>query len=94
MQVKCADCGAVYDDAVCSTICDHQRFMTDTDLKRKIAAIDMMGKSVRFLDQAKTGPTHRVIACNFIGMLTISDVAGEFAPRLFKVVEEKSDVRS
>jgi hypothetical protein len=87
MTVLCnrTGCGKFFDDAERSTICPHPLIMPREDLDRKIAAIELLGKCVRFALSPESGPFYRVESINFIGMLSLAGMAGEFAPHLFVV---------
>jgi hypothetical protein len=87
MRRHCNYCSAPFDDAESSTICPHPLIMPREDLDRKIAALKILGKYVRFAHQAAEGPNRRVESVNFIGMVTIQGMTGEFAPHLFVAQE-------
>lgn len=87
MLVKCVTCGEAFDDAARTTICPHQLLMSDAHLRQKDLAYALMGKVVRFAHQPD-GPDHRIVSCNYIGMVTLRDIVGEFAPSLFNPVKE------
>lgn len=82
MLVNCEKCRLSYDDAERWTYCPHDRFISIEDLERKKAALDLIGRQVCFAHQPK-GPAHFVQAVKFDGMITLADMAGEFAPHLF-----------
>ena len=84
MIIRCEVCDDEYDDAERDTGCPHKRFLSVEDQTRKDAAIALIvaGKPVCFAHQPD-GPTHRVQSVNFIGMVTLDDMTGEFAPHLF-----------
>lgn len=91
MIVTCPKCNLNYDDARRSTMCPHSPLMSDPDMDRKIAAIDLMnrarGKLVRFRHMGAT-ESHRLLAVTWNGMVEVEGFGGEFAPHLFEVVEE------
>lgn len=82
MRVTCALCRKPFDDAKKSTICPHDLIMPKEDLTRKMAAIDLLGREVRFAHQLE-GPWHKIASMSWNGMLTLGDMEGEFAPHLF-----------
>ena len=88
MNVRCDDCGKEYDDAERDTGCPHERFLSVEDQARKDMAISLIvaGRPIRFAHQPD-GPTHRIQAVNWIGMVTLDDLPGEFAPHLFVAAE-------
>lgn len=86
MNVTCATCTVVFDDAERLTYCPHDRFMSEADLKQKIDGIELLGKYVRFVHRQFDGP-RRVIGCGPTGMVEIEGMSGEFAPHLFTVAE-------
>ncbi len=82
MRTTCPSCGHTYDDAARSTICPHGRFMSAADLAQKDAGLALIGKAICFAHEPN-GPTRRVQAVGWNGMVTLVDMAGEFAPHLF-----------
>ena len=90
MLAHCKECRVIYNDAYYSTICPHERFMTDEQFARKDAAIALMaaahGKRVVF-NHMPEAEGYRLISIGWDGMVTIEGMAGEFAPHLFKVKE-------
>lgn len=89
MTKTCLACGVTYDDAVASTICPHQRFLSDKEGVRKDRALAMLGKNVRWAhDVNRNLGLIRVTSVNAIGMVTITDNPGFFSPDLFVVVGE------
>lgn len=82
MNLKCDDCGETFDDAERSTICPHDLIMPREDLDRKIAALRLLERDICFAHQP-AGPTHRVQAVRWNGMVTLAGMPGEFAPHLF-----------
>jgi len=84
MIIRCDACDLVYDDAERDTGCPHGRFLSVEDQARKDAAIALIvaGNRVCFAHQPD-GPAHRILAVNFIGMITLDDMVGEFAPHIF-----------
>lgn len=82
MRVTCGLCSKPFDDAERSTICPHRSIMPKEDLKRKMAAIDLLGQQVRFAHQPD-GPWRRIQSMSWNGMLTVEGMEGEFAPHLF-----------
>lgn len=89
MIVKCDRCDTEYDDAERDTGCPHRRFLSVENQARKDAAIALIvaEKPVCFAHQPD-GPSYRVQSVNFIGMVMIENMPGEFSPHLF--VEAKS----
>lgn len=87
MERTCDDCGVRYDDARMTTICPHEPFLSEFEAAQKDCAMQLLlGKAVRFHHQWKTGPDHRVQSVNHVGMVTLDDMVGEFAPHLFVTV--------
>ncbi len=82
MKTRCTDCGETYDDADRTTICPHELIMPAADLVQKKAGLALIGKDIRFAHQPE-GPTHRVQAVGWNGMVKLADMSGEFAPHLF-----------
>ncbi len=82
MIIQCASCGKTFDDADRTTICPHGLIMPAEDLARKKAALELIGKDLHFAHEPG-GPVRRVQAVGWNGMVTIADMAGEFAPHLF-----------
>lgn len=62
--------------------------MAREDLDRKIAALKLLGKTVRFNHQQETGPDRRIGFVSWNGMVGVDGMAGEFAPHLFQVVDQ------
>jgi hypothetical protein len=87
MMQTCLQCGDNYDDARCSTICPHESFLSEETLARKDAAIGLLGKTIRFAHQPE-GPNWSVMSVSWDGMVMLADLAGEFAPHLFTIVEQ------
>lgn len=86
MNVMCSECMKRYDDAERSTICPHELIMPAEDLKRKDLALEIIGKYVQFLHESPgSGPRFFVQSCNFIGMVTLEGMVGEFPPHLFRL---------
>lgn len=82
MRVKCHDCGATYHDEDRLTYCPHEPIMAADDLEQKKAGLDLLGRDICFAHQPD-GPAHRVQSVGWNGMVTLADMAGEFAPHLF-----------
>jgi hypothetical protein len=82
MTITCGLCSKTYDDAERLTYCPHDRFMPKEDLKRKMHALDLIGREVRFAHQPE-GPYFRVQSVDHIGMVSLDGFVGEFAPHLF-----------
>lgn len=82
MFKRCDDCGTDYDDAERLTFCPHDRFMSAEDLEQKKAGLALIGKPVCMAHQP-TGPVYRVQSVGWNGMVTVTDMVGEFAPHLF-----------
>lgn len=89
MMTKCTDCGATYDDADRVTICPHDLIMPAADLEQKKLGLELIGRDICFAHEPN-GPVRRVQSVGWNGMVTITGMAGEFAPHLF-VVKESSD---
>lgn len=90
MQVTCPKCKSEYDDAQCFTFCPHQMFMSRVDLERKIAALELIGKDVRF-NHLTDNDKFRIRGVTWDGMVLIDAYPGEFAPHLFTVVPQETD---
>lgn len=82
MKVKCSACGAAFDDADRTTVCPHELIMPAADLAQKKLGLELIGRDIRFAHEP-TGPAHRVQSVGWNGMVTITGMAGEFAPHLF-----------
>jgi hypothetical protein len=85
MTTICNECQDTYDDARRSTICPHEKLMPDEDMDRKIAAIKLIGKRLRWANEPDGAL--QVESVSYNGMVTIRGWAGEFAPHLFVIVE-------
>lgn len=85
MITTCKKCGLRYDDARKLTGCPHEPIMSDEDLAQKDAgiALALIRGPVRFRHQIDTGPDFHVQAVGWNGMVTLSELPGEFAPYLF-----------
>lgn len=92
MITICSTCHLRYDDALCWTICPHERFISDEDAARKDLACSLFGKKLRFNHMASGAL--EVQAIDYKGMVTIKGMSGEFAPHLFKVVENEKPSES
>jgi hypothetical protein len=58
--------------------------MPREDLDRKIDAIKLLGKRVRFANMPDVPESyHEIMAMDWRGMLTLRGLSGEFAPHLF-----------
>jgi hypothetical protein len=86
MKVTCDTCQATFDDALCSTVCPHDGLMSTEDMQRKILALDLIGKAVRFRHQREIGPDLHVQSVSFNGYVTLAEGPGEYAPHLFVVM--------
>jgi hypothetical protein len=88
MNVTCQqpNCHAEYDDAERSTLCPHNLIMSREDLDRKILAITLAGKKVRFNHQSDI-EARNVQVITFDGWVAVEGVTGLFAPHLFTVVD-------
>lgn len=87
MERICETCAASYDDAICSTICPHRPWLTETDQQRKDRAVALLGKDLHWA-HLPDGPTVRITSIAWNGMVTLHGWTGEFAPHLFTVIEE------
>ena len=85
MRVKCEKCGQTYDDLNRWTICPHEKLMSDDDAKQKDLGLSLIGKDVWFA-HLQSGKPHRVQSVGYNGLVTITDMVGEFAPHIFVVV--------
>jgi hypothetical protein len=89
MKRTCETCNAVYDDAMCTTICPHEQFISDEKAKQKDLAFSLAGKPLRFNHQGPDAPWLFIQTINQDGMVTLREgYDGEFAPHLFTVIEE------
>lgn len=86
MMGKCCDCNTWYDDARRNTICPHDLIMPEADMDQKIAGLALCERDVCFAHQPE-GPTHRVQSVSWNGMVTLTDMVGEFAPHLFVIAK-------
>jgi hypothetical protein len=82
MEIRCEHCDTIYDDAERLTYCPHDDIMPPADMAQKDAGLALIGKRVCFAHEPQ-GPSHAVQAVGWNGMVTIDDMAGEFAPHLF-----------
>lgn len=89
MIVKCDRCKRDYDDADCNTMCPHGLIMPAADLAQKKAALALMGHEICFAHMPD-GPSHRIQAIGWNGMVTLYDMTGEFAPHLFAIARGHS----
>lgn len=85
MLITCEKCQLPFDDAVCWTVCPHERFISPENAAQKDAGMKLLGKRVRF--------AHMKEAAGFVnsmghdGMVTLETLSGEFAPHVFVVME-------
>lgn len=91
MNIQCLECSALFDDADCTTICPHQRFLSVESAQRKDAAIALVGRRVCFAHMPD-GPEYSVESVGWHGMVTLRGMVGEFAPHLF--VPAKAEIAS
>jgi hypothetical protein len=89
MNVTCEQCDTAYDDARRWTICPHEELLPTPLMDRKIAALELLGKRVRFAHQRPSDAPegYRVQSVNWSGLVSIEGFSGLFAPHLFVVVE-------
>lgn len=83
MTRRCDTCGETYDDAARSTICPHDRFLSEADQKQKFLALSLIGRDLHWV-HLPDGPTVRVQSVGWRGMVTLAGWSGEFAPHLFR----------
>jgi hypothetical protein len=57
--------------------------MPVADLEQKKAGLALLERDICFAHQPD-GPTHRVQSVGWNGMVTLTDMTGEFAPHLFR----------
>jgi hypothetical protein len=81
----CQVCEAVYDDAIRSTICPHDRFLSEADQQRKDLALSLIGHELRWAHMPD-GPSVRIQSVEWNGMVTLHGWTGEFAPHCFRQV--------
>ena len=86
MFQTCPHCLDDFDDARRSTICPHDRFLSEEAMARKDAAIALIGRKIRFAHEP-LGPDRRIQSVGWNGMVTIHGFDGEFAPHLFILTE-------
>lgn len=89
MIVRCEKCNREYDDGTHITFCPHDRFISDEAAQRKDLAYSIAEGPVCFAHQPN-GPSHLIRSINYIGMITLDDMAGEFAPHLFVRSKDKT----
>jgi hypothetical protein len=77
----------VYDDADRTTICPHPLIMPADDLEQKKAGLALIGHAVCFAHEPD-GPIYHIQAVSWDGMVTLREMAGEFAPHLFVLAKE------
>jgi hypothetical protein len=82
MMVHCEKCALAYDDADRMTFCPHDLIMPAADLAQKKAGLALLERDICFAHMP-AGPVHRVQSVSWNGMVTLRDMAGEFAPHLF-----------
>jgi hypothetical protein len=63
--------------------------MPPDDLRQKEDGLMLIGRDICFAHQPD-GPSHRVQSVNWNGMVTLHDMAGEFAPHLFVLASTSS----
>lgn len=85
MTRTCETCGATYDDAACTTICPHARFLSVADQAQKDLALSLVGHELRWA-HLPDGPPVRIQSVGWTGMVTLHGWSGEFAPHLFRPV--------
>jgi hypothetical protein len=71
-----------YDDARRSTICPHNKLMSDEDMDRKELAMSLTEKKLQFASDPDR-PAVEIQSISWNGMVTLRGWAGEFAPHLF-----------
>lgn len=79
----CEACGLRYNDAHCSTLCPHHRWLTAPEQERKDLALALLGRDLRWA-HLPDGPTVRIQSVEWNGMITLVGWSGEFAPDLFR----------
>lgn len=90
MLVRCGECGTDYDDSERFTFCPHDFLMPAADMDQKKAGLALLGKQIVFAHQPG-GPAHRVRSVGWNGMITITDMVGEFAPHMFVTATAGND---
>jgi len=85
MTRLCDTCRATYDDAACSTICPHRRFLSVADQAQKDLALSLLGHELHWA-HLPDGPTVRIQAIGWNGMVELVGWSGEFAPHCFRPV--------
>jgi len=88
MRIHCTRCQAEYDDAERATVCPHAEIYPAAILRRKDAAMALLGKRVRWA-HLPDGAALRVQSVGWSGLVTVEGFAGEFAPHLFVVKEQE-----
>lgn len=83
MLRNCEDCGISYDDGTCRTICPHEPFISNAAKEQKDLAYSLIGKDLQFNHTRDKAPLH-IQSIDSVGMVTLRELPGEFAPHLFK----------
>lgn len=84
MITHCHTCKFSYDDAECTTICPHGRFLSPETQEQKDAGLALLGKTVTFNHMNGVGGW-KVTSVGWTGMVTLAGMPGEFAPHIFQV---------
>jgi hypothetical protein len=89
MKVTCPKCLKELDDAKQTTICPHERFISDEIAAQKDLAFSLLRKTVYFAHLPE-GEGFQVESIGHDGMISLRGMVGSFAPHLFVVKEEGS----
>lgn len=101
MIVTCPKCNLNYDDARCFTTCPHYPLMSDSDMDRKDAGIDLLnrarGRHVRFIDGLQLHPDfpqsadgrYTIQWMRWDGWVGLADTGNEwvYPPGVFEVID-------
>jgi hypothetical protein len=85
MMRTCEKCSVTYDDAVCWTICPHERFINDSDRRRKDLAFSLSGSPVRYKDKEEV---LHIQSIDSRGFVTFREMKGQFDPKGLQMVPE------
>ncbi len=84
MKQYCVKCDINYDDAKATTICPHERFISDEMAAQKDLAYSLLGKDLWFAHRQE-GEIFRIQSIGHDGMVELRGMVGQFAPHLFVV---------
>ncbi len=84
MITYCVKCDINYDDAKATTICPHERFISDEIAAQKDLAFSLLDKDLYFAHM-REGVPFRIQSIGHDGMVELRGMVGQFAPHLFVV---------